>query len=119
MVIPESKSQVIGNEQSSDNEAQLVTHEYIKRSSLSSPRQCMANRISAKWYRSTFYNALILGICNFLAPGSTVSPILNFAFLSDFASCKSRMCYNGLAFRPKRCLGTVESAWLQFSNLLE
>jgi MFS family permease len=23
----------------------------------------------AKWYRSTFYNALILGICNFLAPG--------------------------------------------------
>ncbi|GIJ88096.1 hypothetical protein Asppvi_007013 [Aspergillus pseudoviridinutans] len=22
-----------------------------------------------KWYRSTFYNALILGICNFLAPG--------------------------------------------------
>ncbi|KAL8824330.1 MAG: hypothetical protein Q9191_005128 [Dirinaria sp. TL-2023a] len=23
----------------------------------------------AKWYRSTFYNALILGICNFMAPG--------------------------------------------------
>ena len=23
----------------------------------------------AKWYRSTFYNALILGLCNFLAPG--------------------------------------------------
>lgn len=23
----------------------------------------------AKWYRSTFYNALILGVCNFLAPG--------------------------------------------------
>ncbi|KAJ5554917.1 Major facilitator superfamily domain general substrate transporter [Penicillium sp. DV-2018c] len=22
-----------------------------------------------KWYRSTFYNALVLGICNFLAPG--------------------------------------------------
>ncbi|KAL3419956.1 major facilitator superfamily transporter [Phlyctema vagabunda] len=22
-----------------------------------------------KWYRSTFYNALILGVCNFLAPG--------------------------------------------------
>ncbi|KAJ3005268.1 hypothetical protein NUW54_g4416 [Trametes sanguinea] len=22
-----------------------------------------------RWYRSTFYNALILGICNFLAPG--------------------------------------------------
>lgn len=25
--------------------------------------------LSVKWYRSTFYNALILGICNFLAPG--------------------------------------------------
>jgi hypothetical protein len=24
---------------------------------------------SVKWYRSTFYNALILGLCNFLAPG--------------------------------------------------
>ena len=22
-----------------------------------------------KWYRSTFYNAIILGICNFCAPG--------------------------------------------------
>ncbi|KAG4414561.1 hypothetical protein IFR04_012309 [Cadophora malorum] len=38
---------------SSDNEAQPVTREYIK----------------PKWHRSTFYNALILGICNFLAPG--------------------------------------------------
>lgn len=27
-----------------------------------------ANR-SVKWYRSTFYNALVLGLCNFLAPG--------------------------------------------------
>ncbi|KAJ5907640.1 hypothetical protein N7495_000322 [Penicillium taxi] len=25
--------------------------------------------LPVKWYRSTFYNALILGICNFLAPG--------------------------------------------------
>jgi MFS family permease len=25
--------------------------------------------LSVKWYRSTFYNALILGMCNFLAPG--------------------------------------------------
>lgn len=25
--------------------------------------------LSVKWYRSTFYNALILGLCNFLAPG--------------------------------------------------
>lgn len=25
--------------------------------------------MKVKWYRSTFYNALILGICNFLAPG--------------------------------------------------
>lgn len=25
--------------------------------------------IPANWYRSTFYNALILGICNFMAPG--------------------------------------------------
>ncbi|KAE8353801.1 major facilitator superfamily domain-containing protein [Aspergillus coremiiformis] len=24
---------------------------------------------AVKWYRSTFYNALILGVCNFLAPG--------------------------------------------------
>lgn len=24
---------------------------------------------AVKWYRSTFYNALILGLCNFLAPG--------------------------------------------------
>jgi MFS family permease len=27
------------------------------------------NTALAKWYRSTFYNALILGLCNFLAPG--------------------------------------------------
>jgi MFS family permease len=27
-----------------------------------------ANRI-VKWYRSTFFNALVLGLCNFLAPG--------------------------------------------------
>ncbi|KAH8805315.1 major facilitator superfamily domain-containing protein [Xylogone sp. PMI_703] len=26
-------------------------------------------KIKTKWYRSTFYNALILGLCNFLAPG--------------------------------------------------
>ncbi|KAL4895276.1 hypothetical protein BDV59DRAFT_191795 [Aspergillus ambiguus] len=25
--------------------------------------------ILVKWYRSTFYNALVLGLCNFLAPG--------------------------------------------------
>ena len=25
--------------------------------------------LAVKWYRSTFYNALILGLCNFLAPG--------------------------------------------------
>lgn len=25
--------------------------------------------LPVKWYRSTFYNALILGLCNFLAPG--------------------------------------------------
>ena len=30
---------------------------------------CIADFDSAKWYRSTFYNALILGICNFMAPG--------------------------------------------------
>ncbi|KAJ5604625.1 Major facilitator superfamily domain general substrate transporter [Penicillium lagena] len=28
-----------------------------------------AERREVKWYRSTFYNALILGLCNFLAPG--------------------------------------------------
>ena len=25
--------------------------------------------LTVKWYRSTLYNALILGVCNFLAPG--------------------------------------------------
>lgn len=25
--------------------------------------------LTVKWYRSTLYNALILGFCNFLAPG--------------------------------------------------
>ncbi|MCJ1266366.1 hypothetical protein MMC22_006250 [Lobaria immixta] len=25
--------------------------------------------LSTKWYRSTFYNALILGVCDLLAPG--------------------------------------------------
>ena len=28
-----------------------------------------ATAVTVKWYRSTFYNALILGLCNFLAPG--------------------------------------------------
>ncbi|KAL4913330.1 hypothetical protein BDW62DRAFT_205657 [Aspergillus aurantiobrunneus] len=28
-----------------------------------------ATKHPVKWYRSTFYNALILGLCNFLAPG--------------------------------------------------
>ena len=27
------------------------------------------HRLAVKWYRSTLYNALILGFCNFLAPG--------------------------------------------------
>ncbi|KAL4879259.1 hypothetical protein BJY04DRAFT_229180 [Aspergillus karnatakaensis] len=27
------------------------------------------HKYPVKWYRSTFYNALILGLCNFLAPG--------------------------------------------------
>lgn len=31
--------------------------------------ECLVNLIIVKWYRSTFYNALILGLCNFLAPG--------------------------------------------------
>lgn len=26
-------------------------------------------RVQVKWYRSTFYNATILGLCNFAAPG--------------------------------------------------
>lgn len=29
----------------------------------------MSDNCAGKWYRSTFYNALILGVCNFLAPG--------------------------------------------------
>lgn len=32
---------------------------------------CFRTRLTkvAKWYRSTFFNALILGLCNFCAPG--------------------------------------------------
>ncbi|KAE8440799.1 hypothetical protein EG329_006577 [Mollisiaceae sp. DMI_Dod_QoI] len=52
---PESKAPAVDTELSSDNEAQAVTHQ--------------PPVIKPKWYRSTFYNALILGICNFLAPG--------------------------------------------------
>ncbi|PMD41022.1 DUF895 domain membrane protein [Hyaloscypha variabilis F] len=52
MVESETKS-AVAEFSPSDNEALPVTQEYIK----------------PKWYRSTFYNALILGICNFLAPG--------------------------------------------------
>ncbi|KAH7305745.1 DUF895 domain membrane protein [Rhexocercosporidium sp. MPI-PUGE-AT-0058] len=36
---------------------------------LSLLRSSHAKLLAAKWYRSTYYNALILGICNFLAPG--------------------------------------------------
>jgi MFS family permease len=36
---------------------------------ISRPGTQHPNSHPAKWYRSTFYNALILGICNFLAPG--------------------------------------------------
>lgn len=28
-----------------------------------------AERVQVKWYRSTFYNITILGLCNFAAPG--------------------------------------------------
>ncbi|KAH6676224.1 major facilitator superfamily domain-containing protein, partial [Halenospora varia] len=40
---------------------------FIVRSPL--PHHIQTNSNPGKWYRSTFYNALILGICNFLAPG--------------------------------------------------
>lgn len=30
-------------------------------------------RVPVKWYRSTYYNAIILGLCNFCAPGIWVS----------------------------------------------
>jgi MFS family permease len=68
MATTQTRSEIIDAEQSSDNEAQPVTREYIKRSStpLCHPTLLI---IPAKWYRSTFYNALVLGICNFLAPG--------------------------------------------------
>ena len=71
MTTSQNKSEVIGTEQSSDNEAQPVTREYMKKrkSPLSPQQRATTNHILAKWYRSTFYNALILGICNFLAPG--------------------------------------------------
>ncbi|CZR68742.1 probable DUF895 domain membrane protein [Phialocephala subalpina] len=55
MAEPEPKSVAIDTSQSSDNEAQPTTHQRPV--------------VKPKWYRSTFYNALILGICNFLAPG--------------------------------------------------
>lgn len=68
MATSENKSQVIDTEQSSDNEAQPVTREYIKRSYPSRSNAILTDQSKAKWYRSTFYNAFILGICNFLAP---------------------------------------------------
>ncbi|EKD15727.1 DUF895 domain membrane protein [Drepanopeziza brunnea f. sp. 'multigermtubi' MB_m1] len=48
-----SEPRIEAGPSSLDSEALPVTHEYIK----------------PKWYRSTYYNAFILGICNFLAPG--------------------------------------------------
>ncbi|KAL5334152.1 major facilitator superfamily domain-containing protein [Aspergillus crustosus] len=33
------------------------------------PNAATPHKYPVKWYRSTFYNALILGLCNFLAPG--------------------------------------------------
>lgn len=53
---------------SSDHEVQPAAKEIPKRKFSARLSRFMANS-SAKWYRSTFYNALILGICNFLAPG--------------------------------------------------
>lgn len=32
-------------------------------------RQVLLTTITAKWYRSTFFNMTILGLCNFSAPG--------------------------------------------------
>jgi MFS family permease len=69
MAMAETKPGSIDPELTSDNEAQPVTREYIKRSSLLLLTSLLSNNSLAKWYRSTFYNALILGICNLLAPG--------------------------------------------------
>ncbi|EGP86870.1 unnamed protein product [Zymoseptoria tritici ST99CH_1A5] len=35
----------------------------------SAPSEQQQQKVKVKWYRSTVYNALILGICNFCAPG--------------------------------------------------
>lgn len=56
--------------QAKDHEAQPVTNAYVKRlSNLPYPLRVQTNARAAKWHRSTFYNAIILGLCNFLAPG--------------------------------------------------
>ncbi|RAL66912.1 hypothetical protein DID88_007694 [Monilinia fructigena] len=47
------KSEVADTPTSSDNEALPTVRE----------------KLPVKWYRSTLYNSIILGICNFLAPG--------------------------------------------------
>ena len=68
MTEPQLKSEVVDTELSSDNEALPVTREYVKSTKFPLVLIHLLT-IPAKWYRSTFYNALILGLCNFLAPG--------------------------------------------------
>ncbi|KAL4782875.1 major facilitator superfamily domain-containing protein [Aspergillus varians] len=45
-------------------EKDISTDEEVGNGSVTPP-----TKYPVKWYRSTFYNALILGLCNFLAPG--------------------------------------------------
>jgi MFS family permease len=65
MATEERKSEAVI---SSDNEIQPAPKEIPKRK-FRSPSYQPQSDWPAKWYRSTFYNALILGVCNFLAPG--------------------------------------------------
>lgn len=44
-----------------------VTDARVDGSEPSSPPS--GERVQVKWYRSTFYNITILGLCNFAAPG--------------------------------------------------
>ncbi|KAL4869859.1 hypothetical protein BDV12DRAFT_208182 [Aspergillus spectabilis] len=45
-------------------EKDISTDEEVANNDAAAP-----HKYPVKWYRSTFYNALILGLCNFLAPG--------------------------------------------------
>lgn len=61
-----SKEAAVEKKRTPDNASLEGSFEHAERTSLSDLSHS-APRI--KWYRSTIYNALVLGLCNFLAPG--------------------------------------------------